>query len=276
MNKPDIRHYHDYRLYLKDRIAFEKESRPRFSLRKLSEEVKVAPGFLPMFLSGDRSISSEMLERVGAGLGLNQEERKYLQGLRTIAESQSQDLRLEALEELQKSRGYRESNPKELEVRQYLTEWFNIVIRELVNVDGFKWDPKWIRSRLRVKVPLSSVEKAMGFLLENGFVRKDGGRMRVVNKKLECTGEIFRLVFGQFHREMLKLASEALDTVPHAERSITGLTFPIPVNRFGEVFKILDETLDRIDALSADSKGADAVYHVGISLFPLTQMPKLK
>lgn len=271
MKKPEIHSYHDYRQYLKDRVEFEKTVQPRFSLRTLASQVKVAPGFLPMLLSGSRSVSTEVLERIGSELGLTKDERKYLQDLRTIAESPSQELRLQALENLQKAKGYKESNPKELEVHQYLTHWFNVTIREMVNIDGFELDAKWIRSRLRVKVSLSEIEKAIQFLLDNGFIEKKNGKVQVVNKKLECTGSVFRLVFSQFHREMLKLASEALDTVPFEERSITGLTFPIPVSRYKEVFKILDETLDRIDAISAESKGNDSVYHVGISLFPLTE-----
>lgn len=271
MKKPEIHSYHDYREFLKDRVAYEKATQKGFSLRSLAGKVKVAPGFLPMLLSGERSVSTEVLERIGSELGLVKEERRYLQNLRTIVESPSQALRLSALEELQKVREYKASNPRELEMYQYLTEWFHVAIREMVNLEGFELDAKWIRSRLRVKIPLSEVEKALKFLVENGFIEMTGGKAKVAQKKLECTGSVYRLVFSQFHREMLKLASEALDTVPFEERSITGLTFPIPVGRYKEIFKILDETLDRIDAISAESKGSDSVYHVGISLFPLTE-----
>lgn len=273
MKKPDIYSYHDYRAYLKDRVEFEKSVRPRFSLRVLSGEAKIAPGFLPMLLAGDRSVTVEVLERIAIGLNLNKEERRYLQGLRTISESPSQALRIEALEELQKNRGYKEQNPRELEVHHYLSRWFNVAIREMVNLEEFKLDAKWIRSRLRVKVPLVEVEKALAFLLEKGFIQKKGeDKATVMEKKLECTGSVYRLTFSQFHREMLKLASDALETVPFEERSITGLTFPIPVEKYKEVFKILDEALDKIDAISSQSKGNDSVYHVGISLFPLTQV----
>ncbi len=272
MNKPEIYSYHDYRQYLKDRVEYEKSVQPRFSLRTLAGLVKVAPGFLPMLLSGSRSVTSEVLERIGTELGLNKEERKYLQDLRTIAESPSQALRLQALEGLQKSKSYGEKNPREVEMREYLTHWFNVTIREMVNLEDFQLDAKWIRSRMRVKVSLSEVEQAIKFLLDNGFIKKTAnGKVVVAEKKLECTGSVLRLVFSQFHREMLSLASNALDTVPYEERSITGLTFPIPASKYKEIFKILDETLDRIDAISAESKGNDSVYHVGISLFPLTE-----
>jgi uncharacterized protein (TIGR02147 family) len=269
--KPDIFMYHDYREYLKDRMDFERQSQSKFSLRMLAAEVKLAPGYLPMVLAGTRGISSEVLERVGLVLGLSKDEQKYLQGLRTIVESQSQNLRLEALEELQRHRVYREKNPKELEVHQYLTHWFNLAIREMVNLEDFQIDAKWIRNKLRVKIPLNEVQKALDFLFDKGFIEKlPNGKARVLDRKLECVGNIYRLVLAQFHREMLKLASDALETVPHGERSIVGLTFPIPVSRYGEVAKILDETLDRIDALSTEAKGSDSVYHVGVSLFPLT------
>lgn len=271
MKKPEIYSYHDYRQYLKDRMEFEKSIQPRFSLRALAAKVKVAPGFLPMLLSGSRSVSVEVLERIGAELGLAKEERRYLQDLRTLTESSSQALRLEALEGLQKAKSYGEKNPRELEMRQYLTDWFNVAIREMVNLEGFKLDAKWIRAHLKVKVPLTEIEKSIAFLLKAGFIEKKSGKVQVVDKKLECTGSVFRIVFSQFHREMLKLASDALDTVAFEERSITGLTFPIPKSRYKEIFKILDETLDRIDAISAESKGNDSVYHVGISLFPLTE-----
>lgn len=269
--KPDIYSYHDYRQFIKDSVEYEKTVNSRFSLRTLAGEVKVAPGFLPMVLSGERGVSSEVLERIGVALKLLKEERRFLQNLRTVVESTSQALRLEALEELQKNRAYSQKNPRELEMYEYLTQWFYVAIREMVNLEGFELDAKWIRSRLRVKVPLADVEKALAFLIQKGFIEElPGKKAKVAQKKLECAGSIFRLVFSQFHREMLSMATEALDSVKVEERSVTGLTFPIPLERYGEVYKILDETLDKIDALSGESKGNDSVYHVGITLFPLT------
>lgn len=273
--KPDIFVYHDYRTYLKDRVEYEKNIRPRFSLRMLASEAQLAPGYLPMVLAGSRGISSEVLSKIATILKLTKEEQKFLQGLRTIAESPSQELRLEALEDLQRHRSYRDQNPKELVVHQYLTRWFNVVIREMVQLDGFELDPKWIREKLRVKVPIPEIERALTFLLEQGFIEKQPqNKARVLQRKLECTGNVYRLVLSQFHREMLKLASDALDAVPVDERSITGLTFSIPAERYQEIFKLLDETLDRIDKISTEAKGSDSVYHVGISFFPLTQRKK--
>jgi len=270
--KPDIFGYHDYRIFLRDRVEYEKAVRPRYSLRRLAADVKLAPGYLPMVLAGTRGISSEILEKVGLSLGLTKEEQSYLQNLRAIVESRSQTLRLEALEAIQKHRHYRTQHPRELEVHQYLTHWLHVAIREMVNLGDFSEDPKWIRKQLRGKVAASEIQRSLAFLLERGFLKRDSkGRLRVVDKKLECVGSVYQLALGQFHRDMMKLASEALDTVPREERSITGLTFPIPQKRYGEVFKILDKTLDEIDVLSSEAKDSDAIYHVGISLFPITQ-----
>ncbi|MFM8314666.1 MAG: TIGR02147 family protein [Deltaproteobacteria bacterium] len=273
--RPDIYRYHDYREVLKVWLEYKKNTESRFSLRALAKQSNLAVGYLSMILSGDRRMPHETLEKIAKPLGLNPSEKSYLELLRTVAESESLDLKHEALEKLRRFRAYRELNVKEVEVYQYLTRWYYVAIRELAHLKNFQADPKWIQKKLKTKISLKEAEEALSFLFGNGYLEKlDDDKVKVVDKELLCLGGVYRLALAQFHREMLELAMASLENTKVEDRDITGYTLAIPKNRLGELKKMCFNFLRQVAQLEDKSLSPDSVYHVAVAAFPLTEGPK--
>lgn len=275
--KPDIYRYHDYRQFLNDWIKYRKNTEAHFSLRFLARKSNVAVGYLSMILSGERKMLHETLEKIAKPLKLSVSEKSYLELLRTVAESESTLTKHEALEKLRRFRNYREVNTKEIEVYRYLTHWYYVAIREMVNLPDFKADAGWIQSKLRNKVSLKEIKEALDFLLDNGYLEKSpDGRIRAVEKELLCLSGVYRLALTQFHREMLELASASLDNSSVEERDITGYTLAIPKEKLEELKQICFAFLRQLSNLENKSLPADSVYHVAVAAFPLTRNEKEK
>jgi uncharacterized protein (TIGR02147 family) len=273
---PNIFAAHDYRLFLKDWIAFLESDRDGFSMRSLARLAKVSVGYLPMVLAGHRSLSKTMLDRIAPHLGLKANELVQLENLREVAEAASHQSKAVALEKLQNSKSYRALNPQEFATYRYLSHWYIVAIRELATLEGFKLEAKWIQERLREKVPLAEIENAIQFLSLNGFIRSENGRTALEDKNIQCMGGVFKLALGSFHKQMLALASDAIDSVPSDERYLLGHTLVISADDLPKVKKILDDTLKKIEKLkNRDQRISSAetglIFHIELTAIPLTR-----
>jgi uncharacterized protein (TIGR02147 family) len=270
--RPDVYGYHDYLEFLRDWLAFRKASQPGFSMRILAKESELAVGFLPMVLAGKRVLSGKALAKIAPVLGLGRQERIYFELLVTLGTSSSQKVRLDALDRMKRFKAYQRSNPRELEVYQYLRNWYYVAIREMAALPGFRAEADWIQKRLRVPVALLEVKAALDFLLERGFIeRATGGTFLLAEKPLECFGGVFQLGIGHFHGQVLELAIKSIQDTPSAERSILGHTVAIDVRELDKAKEILRRALKEIQELGVAQESPDSVYHLEMALFPLTK-----
>ncbi|WP_374030058.1 TIGR02147 family protein [Bdellovibrio bacteriovorus] len=267
----DIFDYHDYREFLRDWFDHARESQS-LSLRDIAEKCGLSTGYLPMILAGKRNLSEKSFLKLQEVLKLNQEEAHYFRSLLILSDdSKSQD-RLHAFAEIRKSRSFRQKNPKELEVYQYLANWLHVTIREMAHRRDFQADPTWIQARLVYKASLKEIENSLNFLLEQGFlVRTKSGMVIQSQKQLDCFSGVYRLSLGEFHKQMFRLAAESIDATPRDQRNLLGHTFVIPEDQIESLRRILDDTLKKVEALSSDFQEAGPVYHVILSTFPVAK-----
>lgn len=269
--RPDIFAHHDYREFLNSWFSYLKKLDEGHTLRAISRTVDLSPGYLPLVLSGQRSLTSKSLKKLMPFLKLRRNEQSFLKLLVDLGEARSQEGRSYALKQIQRFNSYKNKNSQELEVHRYLSKWHLVAIRELVSVSGSQWNAKWIQTKLKRHVSTTEIQKAMDFLTEHGFVSVNKSKASVPNKNLNCEGGIFQLALADYHREMLMLASESIDKTEKDLRSLTGYTFAVDKENVEAVKKILAEAQSKIVELEQKQKKANAVYHVEMSFFPLSE-----
>lgn len=269
--KPDVFRFHDYREFLTAQIAFLKSS-SKLSQRALAKKSNLSAAYLPLVLSGKRTLTAESLLKLLPHLGLDGEEKRYLELLRTLSESTSMESRYESFEQIKEMRGYRHLNPQEVETYQYLSQWFIVAIREMATLPGFNLNPQWIQSKLRSPTRLGEIRNAIDFLLTHGYViQSPNGKITLPEKDLDCVGGIFRLALGKFHAQMLDVTRELMTHTPREERKLSGYTFAGSKEGFSKVRDILDNALDEIRKVEEkDAKQTEHVYHVTVMAVPLT------
>lgn len=271
-NKPLIYEYHDYMVFLKDWLEHLRKTDSDFSMRQLSQKAGLAVGYLPMCLKRQRRLSEKAFHKLVPHLKLNKQELRAFELLRTIGESESPQVRSQALEQIQKLQVYKTKNSKEIEVFEYLKKWYHVAIREMVSMGDFRDDPQWIQSRLRHKLSLNEIAGALEFLKLNGFVeRKSDGTLHIPDKSLDCTEGVFKISLGEFHRQMLDLTKDSIESVARHERLILGQTLAIRFEDFDKLQMIMQEALEKVQNLSTQSKEQDCVYHLTFASIPLTQ-----
>ena len=271
-SRPDIFGYHDYRDFLKDWLEYLKHTKPRFSIRSLAREAKLASGYLPMVLSGSRKLSEKAWSKIAKHIELNSQERTYFEILRVVADADTHEVRKEAFDRLQKFSSFQEANPNELEIYRYLTHWYYVAIRELALLPDFVAEARWIQSKLKGRPTLKEVEQALEFLVDYGYFEiLPNKKVKLRERDINCDGGVFRLALTQFHREMLTLAADSLVETKREKRTIGGHTLAIPSKHYGKIKRILDNALKEVAALEPFDEEVDSVYHVTLAAYPVAE-----
>jgi uncharacterized protein (TIGR02147 family) len=275
-SRPDLFTYQDYRAFLRDWIEHLKAQRGRqqLSLRQLALEARVSTGYLSMVLSGKQALSAKALSKLLPHLGLDDQEQAFLELLRTIAESDNHAARMEALNRIQRFRAYSEKQPREAEAFQYLSRWYHVAIREMATLKGLKLEPGEIQRRLKSRITLKEIEEGLSFLVDHGFIKRGpGGAVSIPEKSTECFEKVHQVALRQFHREMFRIAGEALDDTPADERHVVGHTVAVSKETYSKIRELMETTIRSIAELTRSDRRADSVYHVSLAAFPLSGAP---
>jgi uncharacterized protein (TIGR02147 family) len=264
--------FQNYREFLRAYFAETKSSRTGVTRKEVATELGISLSNLSMILSGQRKLSAELVAPFGRAIGLNPSELRYFEALVARAQARSSEAIVGSLQRMNTIKRFRDRNPRESEVLRYLTHWYYVVIREMSGLPGFELDPKWIKRRLAATVPLSEIQRAVDFLLDHGYIERTGeGKVTPPEKTLDCMDGIYKIALGEFHREVLDLASKSVAECPSEKRNLLGFTFACKQEDFERASKIMERAHSEIRELAREAKNGDNVYHVELCLFPLTR-----
>lgn len=273
LKKPNIFHYHDYVQFLNDWISYYKKNQKGFSLRKLSASCQISIGYLPMVLAGQRPLSLDAFHKLAPALKLSKSELQFFSCIHSLGTTDSQNERLECLNQMRRYGEYRTFYPNESEVYRYLTKWYYFTIREMAADPEFKLEPEWVQRRLREHVPLADIKDALSFLIENKYILMSAeGAVIPPEKHLQCEGGIYKVALTEYHRQLLQLSEKSIAQATSDERHLLGHTFAISEKKFEQIKAIIKDVVTKIQEITAvpDLDPKDSVYHVEMALFPLT------
>lgn len=267
--KPDVFSYGDYKAFLKDTLQYLKDRAPNFSLRKFSKQAGLSSGYLPIIFNTPQHIAQKTLEKIIPFLELTPAQASYLRVLREMAGPLSSEQRENLLKKLQSFENFK--NSAESEMLGYLEHWYHIAIRELAQRDDFLLDANWIRNHLQFSISLADAEKSIAFLTESGFLTAlPNKKVRVESKELDCRGRIYSLALANSHKQFLKLAGDALDTIEREKRSVLGHIMALDSEGVTEAKKIMSEALEKISRIEVKDKNAQ-ILNFSLVAFPLTK-----
>jgi uncharacterized protein (TIGR02147 family) len=267
--KPDVFSYTDYKVFLKDTLQFLKDRDPGFSLRKFSKQAGLSSGYLPIILNTAQHVAQKTLEKIIPFLELTPAQNSYLRILREMAGPLTAEQRENLLKKLRTFENFK--NSAEIEMVGYLEHWYHIAIRELAQREEFFLDAEWIRKHLQFPISLSDVEKSISFLTENGFLTAlPNKKARVESKELNCPGRIYSLALANSHKQFLKLAGDAIDTVEREQRSVLGHIMALDSEGILEARRIMSEALEKISRIEVKDPNSQ-ILNFSLVAYPLSK-----
>jgi len=270
--QPTVFEYEDYRAFLRDTYAYQKARSRHNSFRNFSRRAGFAsPNFLKLVIDGKRNLSSESIAKFITALRLAKPEGEFFTHLVQFNQARTASERSECARLLLQSKGFQRVYPLKQAEYAYYAQWYYVPVRELAALKGFKEDPAWIASQLHPPISPAEAAKAVADLEKLGLLKRDSqGRLEQSNRTVTTENEVVSASVVNYHKEMLKKASDAIDSVPRARRELSAACVPISAATATKIKSMIQNLRQEILALASGDEDPRVIYQINMQLYPLS------
>lgn len=266
---------HYYQERLREELTKRVAKNPRYSLRSFAAHLGMGPSALSLILSGKRSISTKLVERIFSVLEFSQSEQKRF--LESVIEDKkvrglvrvSPHLKTK-LKQTRVKAGADISHEVGLDEFRIISEWYHYAILELTSTPSFRPEVKWIAHALG----LSEIEAKLAVerLLKLELLEEKDGTLVKTNQKIDTKD---KTKTSAFHRkrqkQILEKSIQSLESDPIETRNHSGITFCINPDRLGEAKAKVEKFMwEMAEYLMEGNR--ERVYELNVSLFPLQKL----
>lgn len=222
----------------------------KYSLRAFARSLGVEASPLSAILRGKRPISSKMRTRLGLALGIN-------------------------LDELSKfEREHKPQNYQQIALDTYavIADWYHYAILELTKVQDFKGTIDYISKTLNISKTEAHIAverlKRVGLLSVNGRRWVDTSSDGLLSN---INGDLSSHAARKLQAQILQRSLLALEELPTEVRSHTSMTMAIDPKDLPEAKKHIQEFRRKLCAFFESNKNPKEIYHLNVSLYPVTK-----
>jgi uncharacterized protein (TIGR02147 family) len=267
----DVFRYLDHRRYLADYYAAKKGR--GFSYRAFSRAAGLgAPNYLKLVIGGQRNLTPAMAERFASACGLAGDAADYFVQLVAFNQARSAPQKNQAYARLMAFDRYRRGHKLELAQAAYHSTWYTPAIRELAASPAFVEDPAWLAELLWPKIQPHEARQALDTLIELSLLERDEhGRLRQREPVVSTGPETLGMHVTNYHAEMMRRATLAMELVPAASRDISALTFCVGPQGLARLKQRIQEFRRELIALVESEPDRNQVVQLNLQLFPLSK-----
>lgn len=261
----------DYREWLR-KVYEERKAQDAFvSYRFLAERVGMDRSLLIKVVQGERHLSDSSVDAWVNYLHLEGREEEYFRLLVRFGKTRSARERTQCLEQILNLQGTR-NHPLLRDQEEYFRHWQHVALRGVVGLDGVLTAEE-AGARLDPPLGPEDARTALALLERLHLVRQDAdGRWSLVEDYVEAGPEVAPAIVRAHQKEMLRLASEAIDRHPPEHRQVSSATVTLSLADLNEARARIRAVRDSILRLSSESRNADQVFQFQVVLYPLTQV----
>jgi uncharacterized protein (TIGR02147 family) len=261
-----------YRKRLKEELAQRIEKNHRYSLRSFSTALGVGSGALSQILSGKRSISTKLIERIFSLIELSPlEQKKFLQSvmdekkhLHRVSPALKNRLQEIATQSKKSTAASRSLGVDEFRV---ISDWYHTAILELTFAKDFKSDARWIANALQI-TPMEA-QLAIDRLLQLELLEEFDGELRKTDFYLQMKDKTKTSVFlKRRQKQILDKSVHSLENDPIEERNHSARTLCIDIDHIPEAKIRIQSFIQELSQLLVCGE-PNRVYELSVNLFPL-------
>lgn len=271
-----IFNYIDYRAFLADYYNAQKKVNPRFSYQFFANKIGFKDkGFIYRVIKGEKNLSQKSLVQLSNSLGLTKSESNYFSNLVSFNQAKTLDERNyfhTRLESMKSTNGrYTQLQLLRKDQYSYFSKWFNLVIRSLIDMYGFRDDYTWLAKTVFPPITIKQAKQSVGLLEKLGLIKKQkNGTYQTVDKSVDTGKEVLSLAVLNFHQEMMRLAARAVNELPKTKRNVTGMTMGISEKTYKLICDEIQDFQLKLSKLIEEDKTADRVFQLNFHFFPLS------
>jgi uncharacterized protein (TIGR02147 family) len=256
----------DFRLYLQSELSRRLNETPGYSLRSFAKLLEVDPSALAKLLKGHRPLGKRLITRFAVRLNLAPDEVNEFISYQEQMNSRS-------------SAHTSNSNYQQitLDTFRLIADWYHYAILELIRVDSFRPDPKWISRSLHI--PLTEVNFAIERMVRVGMldINENTGEWTDNSEiSTNITKPYFDGAQKRHQKQILEKAIFALENTPVAYRDQTSMTMAIDTERLPEAKERIKHFRRELANFLSRGETRDQVYHLSLSLYTISSIENEK
>lgn len=242
-----------FRQHLREELVGRCQKNPRYSQRAFARFLSVDHSTLAKLLNGKRPLGKKAVVRLGTKLGMSPLEIEGYLSTQTPAETEPDKYQQLADDTF-----------------QIIADWQHFAILELMRVQGFNGQPKWIGARLGISV--AEVNEALIRLERAKMIKKSQKKwFLMTDRKLTSLNPgTTSLAHRRLQRQILEKAITALEETAIELRNQSSVTMAISTTLLPEAVKRIATFRRDLAQFLSRSKSCDEVYLLNVSLFPIT------
>ena len=263
--------YLEYREYLRDHYNYNKNNHRFFSFRYISGKTGLDASFYVKVLNKQKHVADKAITTLINFLRFNRREGDYFTYLVKFNKAKQHDQEMFYFEKLLALRRP-SAAVLDKEMYEYFSSWWNIALRELINIVPGITDSADLASRLLPAITPAQARRSISLLQKLGMIQRDDcGAFKLKNDFVTTDGMVQSIAVRSFQKEMIRLAMEVVDRVPRKDRDISTLTISTSRECLGLIREKLAEIRREIMELVRKEETAEEVFQLNFQIFPLTQ-----
>ena len=246
-----------FRSRLQEELVGRCRANPRYSLRAFARMLDISPSALSAMLNGRRPITQKSIERLGLGLSLPAAEIENFK--REAAAQRTENLKPAF-------------QPIPLEVFALISDWYHDAILELMKVEAFQPDAKWIANALGIS--RSEANIAIERLQQVGLIAiREDGRWEDTSAGFSSSlrPQLSSAAARKLQRQILEASIQSLAETPLEQRSHSSMTMAIDPADLPEASARIQEFRRSLCAFLERNGRPKEVYQLSVSLFPASK-----
>jgi uncharacterized protein (TIGR02147 family) len=272
MDRPAVYDYSDFRAYLNDMFSYRKQAAAHFSHRLFSTKAGFAsPNFLKLVIDGQRNLTNSSIAKVAKGFGLSKKEREFFENLVFMNQAATHEEKNHYYRKMIAVAGSKSILTIDKDQYEYFSKWYYPVVREIVGLNGGRTDPQAIAACLNPKISTKEAQSALRLLERLDLVQQEAsGCWRQCQRDITTGAEVKSVAVANYHKEMMRLAAEAIDRHKAPQRDISALTLSIRRESLPELkARLVALRRELLESAGAEEK-PEIVVQINIQMFPLT------
>lgn len=269
---PDILHYAEYRLFLKDRYQAIRVKNPRFSHRYIAGKIGAqSAGWFADVVSGRLKLKPAQIAKVASTFKLDMRETDILGALMDIERASHPEERVKAMERWLVLKGITKEKV-EKDRFAYFEHWHNIAMRELLAIRPFDGDYVALGASLFPPISAAQAEKAVDLLQRLGLIQPQVWNRRMTDMPVLVkapAGETRH--WNQILEAFGKLAVAAIGTAGKEERNFSALTLSLSPDGLKKAGEEIANLRKRLLMIAEKDRAKNRIYQCLFQVFPLSR-----
>lgn len=265
----------DYRDFLKSYYDKRKEEMPFYSYRMMGDKLGLDSSYLYRVLQKKQHLPAHALPAAKDILDLSGRSAEYFDLLYSAAVSKDKGKREELMAKALALRDVDRHNLEAAELK-LLRNWWIPAVRAYLELNGGVVNIKQIARDICPPISEAQAEEAIEILKEVGLVKKlASGKLALTDAHLTVGGPEKASAVREFQKQVLSLASDALDNVPVNERNISTLTLSVDQSCFEDLGDMLREFRRLVQKRVDEAKSPDRVMQLSMAFYPVARKEDL-